>query len=130
MSLELGSGNDAKREQSFAQFVSIASVECLAMAEPSDLAIVLYIIFSFVLFISGIFLGAKFSPARERKAREPWHARLAAAEGEPRHDGTKGSMNLLAVLLALVVVFGVIVVDHFKGPLFRTCSTASTDRSS
>jgi hypothetical protein len=78
----------------------------------------LYIIFIFVAFISGFFLGALFSPARERKAREPWHARLAAAEGEPRHDGNRGSMNLLAVLLALAVVSGVIALDHFKGPFF------------
>ena len=27
-------------------------------------------------------------------------------------------MNLLPVVIALVVVGGVIVVDHFKGPLF------------
>jgi hypothetical protein len=99
------------------------------MAEPSDLGMVLYIIFSFVLFISGLFLGALLSPHRRHSAREPWHARLAAAEAKPSHDGTKRSMKLLAVLLALVVVFGVIAVDHFKGPLFRTCSTASTAKS-
>jgi formate hydrogenlyase subunit 3/multisubunit Na+/H+ antiporter MnhD subunit len=78
----------------------------------------LYVILMFVVFISGLFLGALFSPARERKAREPWHARLAAAEGEPRHDGNKRSMTLPAVVLALVVVCGVIVVDQFTGPLF------------
>jgi hypothetical protein len=100
------------------------------MAEPSDLAIVLYIIFSFFLFISGLFLGASLSPHRRHSAREPWHARLAAAEGERRHDGKKGSTNLPAVVIALVVVSGVIVLDHFKGPLFRTCPTASTDRGS
>jgi len=80
----------------------------------------LYIILIFVAFISGLFLGALFSPFRHnaRKEPKPWHARLAAAEGEPRHDGKKRSMNLLAVVLALVVVSGVIVVDQFKGPLF------------
>ena len=100
------------------------------MVEPSDLAIVLYTIFSFVLFISGLFLGASLSAHRGHSARAPWHARLAAVEAKPRHDGKKRSINLLAAVLALVVVSGVIVVDHFKGPLFRTCSTASTDRSS
>jgi hypothetical protein len=30
----------------------------------------------------------------------------------------KGSMNLLAVVLALVVVSGLIVFDHFNGLLF------------
>jgi formate hydrogenlyase subunit 3/multisubunit Na+/H+ antiporter MnhD subunit len=89
-----------------------------AMIEPEDFAIALYVILIFVVFISGLFLGASFSPAGERKAREPWHARLAAAEGEPRHDGKKRSMKLLAVVLALVVVSGAIVVDQFKGPLF------------
>jgi formate hydrogenlyase subunit 3/multisubunit Na+/H+ antiporter MnhD subunit len=90
----------------------------LAMLEPQDLLIALYIILIFAAFISGFFLGALVSPARERIAREPWHARLAAAQGEPRHDGKKRSMNLPAVVLALVVVFGVIVIDQFKGPLF------------
>jgi hypothetical protein len=90
----------------------------LAMIDPADLGIALYVILIFVVFISGLFLGALFSPARERKAREPWHPRLVAAEGEPRHDGKKRSLNLLAVVLALVVVSGVIVVDQFKGPLF------------
>jgi hypothetical protein len=83
----------------------------------TDLGIALYIILIFVAFISGLFLGASFSPSRDN-VREPRHARLAAAEGEPRHDGKKRSMNLLAAVLALVVVSGVIIVDHFKGPLF------------
>jgi formate hydrogenlyase subunit 3/multisubunit Na+/H+ antiporter MnhD subunit len=83
-----------------------------------DQWLTLYIILIFAAFFSGFFLGALFSPARERKAREPWHARLAAAQGEPRHDGKKRSKNLLATVLALVIVAGVIVVDQFKGPLF------------
>jgi hypothetical protein len=80
----------------------------------------LYIILIFAAFISGLFLGALFSPFRHnaRKEPKPWHARLAAIEGEPRHDGEKRSMNLAAFVLALVVVSGVIVVDQFKGPLF------------
>jgi len=87
------------------------------MLESQDLLVALCIILIFAAFISGVFLGASYSPARERNARKPWYARLAA-EGEPRHDGKKRSMNLLAVLLALVVVSGVIVADRFKGPLF------------
>jgi hypothetical protein len=90
----------------------------LAMLEPSDLAIALYIILIFVIFISGLFLGALISPARERKAREPRHAQLAAAERKPRHDGKERSTNLLGVVIALIVVSGVIVLDHFTGPLF------------
>ena len=105
--------------------------EVLAMVEPSDLAIALYIILIFAVFVSGLFLGAKFSPFspsrhNARKEPKPWHARLATAEGKPRHDGKNGSTNLLAVVIALVVVSGVIAVDQFKGPLFRTCSTEST----
>jgi len=89
----------------------------LAMFEPEDLWLTLYIIPIFVGFISGLFLGASFSQPRERKAREAWHARLTAAEAKPKHDGKKRALNLPAVLLALVVVSGAIVVDHFKGPL-------------
>jgi hypothetical protein len=93
----------------------------LAMIEPSDLGIALCIILIFVTFISGLFLGGSLSWYRThsaRKEREPWQARLAAAEGKPRHDGKERSTNLPAVVTALVVVSGVIVLDHFKGPLF------------
>jgi formate hydrogenlyase subunit 3/multisubunit Na+/H+ antiporter MnhD subunit len=100
-------------------------MEWLAMYEDEWLT--LYIILIFVAFISGLFLGALFSPARERKAREPWHARLAAAEGEPSPDGKKRSMNLPAVVLALVVVSGVIVADQFKGPLFTDAFYCPSD---
>ena len=81
-----------------------------------DIWLTLYIIVIFVVFISGLFLGALISP-RRRKEREPWHSRLAAAEAEPRRDGKKRSIKLPAVIAALVVVFVVIVLDHFKGPL-------------
>ena len=75
----------------------------------------LYVILVFVAFISGMFVGASLSPNR-RKEREPWYARLAAAKGEPRPDGKERSTNLSAVGIALIVVFGLIVLDHFKGP--------------
>jgi len=91
------------------------------MAEPSDLGIVLYIILSFVLFISGLFVGASLHPHgrhNARKAREVTACALAAAEGKPRHDGKERSTNLPAVVIALVVISGVIVLDYFKGPLF------------
>ena len=89
----------------------------LAMFEPQGRWLTLYIILIFVGFISGFFLGALFSPYRRHNAREPWHARLAGAEGKPRHDGKARSMNLPAVIASLVAVSGVIVVDHFNGPL-------------
>jgi hypothetical protein len=79
-----------------------------------DVLLTLYIIVVFIAFISGLFLGALFSPNR-RKEYEPWHARLAAAEGKPRHDGKVRSTILPAVVIALVVVSGLIVLDHFKG---------------
>jgi len=90
-----------------------------------DVLLTLYIIVVFIAFISGLFLGALFSPNR-RKEYEPWHARLAAAEAKPaeakpaeakpRGDGKERGIKLLAVVTALIVVFGSIVLDHFKGP--------------
>jgi hypothetical protein len=82
-----------------------------------DILWTLYVIVVFVAFISGMFLGASLSPNR-RKEREPWHARPVAAEARPRRDGKGRSIKLPAAIAALVVVFGVIVLDHFKGPLF------------
>jgi hypothetical protein len=87
----------------------------LAMYEPSDLAIALYVILIFVAFISGFFVGALSSPNR-RKHYEPWYARRAAAEAKPRRDEKERSNTLLAVVTALIVVFGLIGLDHFKGP--------------
>ena len=78
-----------------------------------DVLLTLYIIVVFIAFTSGFFLGALFSPARERKEYEPWHALLAAAE-KPRHGGKVRSTILPAVVIALVVVSGLIVLDHFK----------------
>jgi hypothetical protein len=91
-------------------------MECLVVYEDEWLALYVILIF-FVVFISGLFLGAALSPS-QREEREPWHARPAVAEKRPRRDGKERSANLLAVVTALVVVTGVIVLDHFKGPLF------------
>jgi hypothetical protein len=89
------------------------------MIESSDLGIALYVILIFVAFILGMFLGASISPRRRHNAaREAWHSRRAAAEAKPIRDRKGGSTKFLAVVTALVVVFVVIVLDHFKGPLF------------
>jgi hypothetical protein len=97
-----------------------------AMLE-TEKPLTLFIILSyFVGFIAGIFCAAFYQYLRHN-APEARHARLAAAEGEPRHDGKKRSMTLLAVLLALVVVGGVIVVDHVKGPLFHDVAYCLND---
>ena len=87
-----------------------------------DIWFTLYVILIFVTFISGFFLGA-FSSRNRRKAREPWYARLAAAKGvastlvaRVTRDGKVRSANLLAFVIAFVV--GVVVLDHFTGPLF------------
>ena len=76
----------------------------------------LYVILIFAAFISGFFLGALFSPARERKAREPWYARHITAKGGLGRGGKVRSANLLAFAIAFVV--GLVVLDHFTGPLF------------
>src|SRR4029077_15902510 len=65
--------------------------------------------------------------SRRHNAPEARNARLAAAEGEPRHNGKKRSTNLLAVLFALVVGGGVIVADHVKGPLFHDVAYCLND---
>jgi hypothetical protein len=92
------------------------------MLEMEDIGLTLFIIFIYFLgCITGFGLRATISRYRRhntRKAREVGHARLAPAEGELRHDGNARSIKLLAVVTALVVVSGVIVFDHFNGPLF------------
>ena len=93
------------------------------MLESKELIIVLSY---FVGFISGIFCAAFYQYLRHN-APEARPARLAAAEGEPRHDGKKRSTNLLAVLFALVVVGGVIVADHAKGPLLHDVAYCLND---
>jgi hypothetical protein len=145
MPLELGSGNSAKRKQS--SDAATASLKWRAMLEPTDLAIALYVILVFVAFLSGMFLGASLSPNR-RKEREPWYARPIRdryrhlvdqslfgrrmaqqgrlprrnaeledpAKGGLGRDGKVRSANLLAFVIAFVV--GVVVLDHFTGPLF------------
>jgi hypothetical protein len=96
-------------------------MECLAVYDDEWLA--LYVILVFVAFISGMFLGASIS-RNGRKEREPWYARAVAAgyaraiavNGGPGSDGKARSANLLAFVIAFVV--GVVVLDHFTGPLF------------
>jgi hypothetical protein len=50
------------------------------MVDNEDIWLTLYIIVTFVVFISGMFLGALISP-RRRKEREPRHARPIADKG-------------------------------------------------
>jgi hypothetical protein len=52
-----------------------------------DQWLALYIILVLFAFISGVALLAARSQYRRNNPYEPWHARLAAAEGKPRHDG-------------------------------------------
>jgi hypothetical protein len=107
-----------RRTLSFRRLDEVARMD---ESEVWLLATLFIILSCFVGFISGFFARASFSQYQRhsaRKAREALHSRLAAAEGEPRHDGRVRSMNLPAVVTALVVVSGVIVVDHFRGPLF------------
>jgi hypothetical protein len=87
----------------------------LAMYEQDQL-LVLYIILIFVVFICGLFLGAKFHPEFRPKEREPWYARHITAKGGLGRDGKVRSANLLAFAIAFVV--GLVVLDHFTGPLF------------
>jgi hypothetical protein len=87
------------------------------MAETNeDIWLTLYIIVIFVVFISGPLPGRVnlSSPTQSTRAM----ACAARRRSKPRRDGKKRSIKLPAVIAALVVVFGVIVLDHFKGPLF------------
>ena|SRR5215469_10595446 len=89
------------------------------MIEMEELGLTLFIIFMYFLgCITGFGLRASFSRYRRHNSRKARHAGLAAAEGELRHarrDGKERSTRLLAVVTALIVVFGLIVLDHFKG---------------
>jgi hypothetical protein len=96
------------------------------MLETEERVTLFIILIYFVGFIAGIFCTVFYQYLRHN-APEARHARLAAAEGESRHDGRKRSLNLLAVLLALVVVGGVIVADHVKGPLFHDVAYCLND---
>jgi hypothetical protein len=84
----------------------------------------LYIILIFVAFIAGFFLGA--SPKRH-DARRPGRARLAVADGEPRHDGKGRSIKLPFVMAALAVAGAVIIADHLKGPMFTDVAYCLND---
>jgi hypothetical protein len=55
-----------------------------------------------IMIITGFLVSAAFSQYRRYNEPEPWHARLAAAEGKPRHDGKKRSIRLLALITALL----------------------------
>ena len=59
-----------------------------AMLDPTDLGIALYIRLIFVVFICGLFLGAKFRPEFRPKEREPWYAQHITAKGGLGRDGT------------------------------------------
>jgi len=87
------------------------------MLETEERVTSFIILSYFVGFMAGIFCTVFYQYLRHN-APEARHARLAAAEGGPRRDGKERSTNLPAVVLALIVVSGVIVLDHFKGPLF------------
>ena len=88
------------------------------MLETKDL-LTLFIILSYsVGFISGFFVREFYRYLRHNapEALEVRPSQLAAADGKLRHDGTE--RRIIALVIALVVVFGAIVFDHFKGPLF------------
>jgi hypothetical protein len=95
----------------------------MAMHGTEDLWLVIIFIF-FVGFIFGFFVRASLSQYRRHIARKQRDfaatrdPRFVAAKGEPRHDGRKRGIKLLAVVTAFVIVSCVIVLDHFKGPLF------------
>jgi len=72
----------------------------------------LYIILFFVAFISGLALLAARSQRRRQNAYEPWHARLAAANGKPGHDGiivSKTSTGWVSGVLLSVFALAAIV---------------------
>ena len=78
-----------------------------------DQWLLLYIIFVFATFISGLALLAARSRYRRDNEYEPWHARLAAAEGKPISKTSTGwvseerflSMVALAAIAAVAIFF-------------------------
>jgi hypothetical protein len=93
-------------------------MEWLAIDEDDWLT--LYIFLFFVAFISGLALLAARSQRRRQNAYEPWHARLAAAEGKPRHDGiivSKTSTGWVSgVLLSVVALAAIVAWARFFWP--------------
>jgi len=88
------------------------------------LLLVILMTIYFVGFASGFGTRSIISQRRRnnvRKARETRHVRRDPAEGELKHDG-KERKNLpavgIAVLTAVVIVSGMIVLDRFSGPFF------------
>jgi hypothetical protein len=70
--------------------------------DEQDQWLSLYIVLFFAAFISGLSLLAARSRYRRDNAYEPWHARLAAAEGKPRSKASTGWAS--AVLLSVVAL--------------------------
>jgi hypothetical protein len=85
-----------------------------------DQWLALYIILFFVAFISGLALLAARSRHRREEPYEPWHARIAAAGGKPRHDGiiiSKTSTGRVSgVLLSVVALAAIAAVAIFFWP--------------
>jgi hypothetical protein len=75
-----------------------------------------YIFLIFVVFISGLaLLAAARSQHRKSNAYESWHARFAAAEGKPRHDGKERGW-VPGVLLSLVALAAIAAGAIFFWP--------------
>jgi hypothetical protein len=92
-------------------------MEWLAMDEDEWLT--LYIFLFFVAFISGLALLGARSQGRRQNVYEPWHARLAAAEGKPRHDGiivSKTSTGWVSGVLLSAVALAAIAWARFFWP--------------
>ena len=102
--------------------------------DEQDQWLTLYIILFFVAFISGLALFAARSQYRRNNAYEPWHARLAAAEGKPRHDGiviSKASTaSVSGVLLSLVALAAIAAGDIFFWSSWSDSQVSATLRDS
>ena len=110
---------ERKRREAGTSFGPLRTVSLAWVGFAMDVVFLLVILMTifFLGFASGFGTRAIISQHRRHKALRASEARLgrlASAEGEPRRD----SMNSLAVVTALVIVSGVIVLDRFSGPLF------------
>ena len=103
--------------------------------DEQDQWLSLYIILVLTAFISGLALLGARSRYRRDNAYEPWHARLATAEGKPRHkrgwvSGVLLSVVALAAIAAVAIFFWFGNIDPQVSAMLRDIRAAQQQTTS